>query len=168
MPQPSAAIIVLISSLPSILSKRAFSTFRILPLSGRIAWKLPVASLLGRAAGRLALDDVELALRRIALLAVGQLARQRAAVERAFAPDEIARLARRFARARRIDRLADDLSRDRRVLFEIRAELVVDDRLDDALHLGVAELRLGLAFELRVRNLDADDRGQALRGCRRR
>ena len=39
MPQPSAAIIVLISSLPSILSKRAFSTFRILPLSGRIAWK---------------------------------------------------------------------------------------------------------------------------------
>src|SRR5215216_2563799 len=38
MPQPSAAIIVLISSLPSILSKRAFSTFRILPLSGRIAW----------------------------------------------------------------------------------------------------------------------------------
>src|SRR5438552_1144765 len=38
IPQPSAAIIVLISSLPSILSKRAFSTFRILPLSGRMAW----------------------------------------------------------------------------------------------------------------------------------
>src|SRR5438309_332815 len=39
IPQPSAAIMVLISSLPSILSKRAFSTFRILPLSGRMAWK---------------------------------------------------------------------------------------------------------------------------------
>ena len=39
MPQPSAAIIVRISSLLSILSKRAFSTLRILPLSGRIAWK---------------------------------------------------------------------------------------------------------------------------------
>src|SRR5205085_355738 len=38
IPQPSAAIIVLISSLPSILSKRAFSTFRIFPLSGRMAW----------------------------------------------------------------------------------------------------------------------------------
>jgi hypothetical protein len=38
MPQPSAAIIVLISSLLSILSKRAFSTFRILPLIGRMAW----------------------------------------------------------------------------------------------------------------------------------
>ena len=34
---PSAAIIVLISSLLSILSKRARSTFRILPLIGRIA-----------------------------------------------------------------------------------------------------------------------------------
>ena len=43
----------------------------------------------------------------------------------------------------------------------IRAQLVVDDRLDDALDLGVAELGLGLAFELRLRNLDADDRGQA-------
>ena len=39
MPHPSAAIIVLISSLPSILSTRAFSTFRIFPLSGRMAWK---------------------------------------------------------------------------------------------------------------------------------
>src|SRR5581483_11367891 len=39
MPHPSAAIIVLISSLPSILSERAFSTCRILPLSGRMAWK---------------------------------------------------------------------------------------------------------------------------------
>ena len=50
----------------------------------------------------------------------------------------------------------------RRVLFEKRAELVVDDRFDDALDLGVAELGLGLAFELRLRNLDADDRRQAL------
>ena len=35
MPQPSAAIMVLISSLPDILSKRAFSTLRIFPLIGR-------------------------------------------------------------------------------------------------------------------------------------
>ena len=44
---------------------RARSTLRILPLSGKIAWKSPVASLLGAAAGALALDDVDLALRRI-------------------------------------------------------------------------------------------------------
>ncbi len=38
MPVPSAVIIVAISCDESILSKRAFSTFRILPRSGRIAW----------------------------------------------------------------------------------------------------------------------------------
>ena len=37
----------------------------------------PVAALLGRAAGRVALDEVELAAGRVALLAVGELARQR-------------------------------------------------------------------------------------------
>ena len=61
-----------------------------------------IAALLGRAAGRFALDDVDLGLRRIALLAVGQLAGQRAAVERALAAHQVARLARRLARARRI------------------------------------------------------------------
>ena len=37
-----------------------------------------------------------------------------------------------------------------------------DRRLDLALDLGVAELGLGLALELRVGQLDADDRRQAL------
>ena len=88
---------------------------------------------------------------------------RRAAVERALAADEVARLARRFARPRRVD----GLERSTRLATagfssRIRAELVVDDRLDDALDLGVAELRLGLALELRPRNLDADDGGQAL------
>src|SRR5919197_156466 len=38
MPVPSAVISVTISAEVSIFSKRAFSTFRILPRSGRIAW----------------------------------------------------------------------------------------------------------------------------------
>ena len=38
MPVPSAVIMVLISSEESILSKRAFSTLRILPLRGKTAW----------------------------------------------------------------------------------------------------------------------------------
>ena len=121
-----------------------------------------IAPLLGRPSGRLALDDVQLAERRIALLAVGQLAGQRAAVERALAADEIAGLASRFARPGGVDRLADDPPGDAGVLLEIRAELVVDDRLDDALDLGVAELGLGLPLELRMRNLDADDAGEPL------
>ena len=47
-----------------------------LPLERQDGLEPPVAPLLGRAAGRLALDDVDLALGRVALLAVGQLARQ--------------------------------------------------------------------------------------------
>ena len=39
IPQPSAVIIFFISSDFKILSSLAFSTFRILPLSGNIAWK---------------------------------------------------------------------------------------------------------------------------------
>ena len=119
-----------------------------------------IAPLLGRPACRLAFDDVELAEGRIALLAVGELAGQRAAVERAFAADQVARLARGVAGPGGIDGLADDLARDAGILFEKRAQLVVDDRLDDALDFGVAQLGLGLALELRVRDLDADDRGQ--------
>ena len=122
--------------------------------------KAPIASLLRRSPCRLALDEVELAQRRIALLAVGQLAGQRAAVERALAAHEIAGLAGRLARTGGVDRLADDAPRHGRVLFEIGAETVVDDRLDNPLHLGVPQLGLRLAFELRVRDLDADDGGQ--------
>ena len=40
MPQPNAVISVPTSAEDIILSKRAFSTFKILPLSGRIAWFL--------------------------------------------------------------------------------------------------------------------------------
>ena len=58
----------------------------------------------------------------------------------------------------------DDPLGDRRVLLQEGGELLVHQALDDALHLGVAELALGLALELRVRDLDADDRGQALAG----
>ena len=67
-----------------------------------------VAALLGRAAGRIALDEEDLGLGRVALLAVGELAGQRGDVERALAAGQLARLARRLARGRRLDDLADD------------------------------------------------------------
>jgi hypothetical protein len=107
-----------------------------------------VATLLRRPAGRFALDDVQLALRGIAFLTVGQLAWKAAAVERSLPPHEVACFARSFARARGVDRLADDPFGDRGILFEILTELVVDDRLDDALDLGVAKLRLRLALRI--------------------
>ena len=68
--------------------------------------ELPVAALLGAAAGGVALDDVDLAQRRVFLLAVGQLAGQAHAVEHALAPRHLARLARGFAGARGLDDLA--------------------------------------------------------------
>src|SRR5205823_4161705 len=91
----------------------------------------PIAPLLGRSAGRFALDDVQLAQRGVPFLAVRELAGQRAAVERALAPDQIAGLARRLARPRGVDRLADNSARHRGVFLEVGPQLVVDDRLDD-------------------------------------
>ena len=47
------------------------------------------------------------------------------------------------------------------VLFEKGHQFVVDDTFDHRPDFGVAELGLGLAFKLRFRQLDADDRAQA-------
>ena len=65
-----------------------------------------VAALLGRAAGRVALDDEELGQRRVLDRAVGELAGQGRVLERRLAAGQVARLARRVAGARGVDRLA--------------------------------------------------------------
>ena len=79
---------------------------------------LPVPALLGRAAGGVSLDQVQLAQRRVLLLAVGELAGQRGAVQGALAPDGLAGLAGGMrARAASIDLASDPLG-DRRVLLE--------------------------------------------------
>src|SRR5260221_405100 len=62
---------------------------------------LAVAALLGRAAGGIALDDEDLGLGGVALLAIGELAGQRGEVQRALSPRQLARLARRLAGRRR-------------------------------------------------------------------
>ena len=48
------------------------------------------------------------------------------------------------------------------MLLEPLGELLVRDALDERADLGVAELRLGLAFELRAAQLHGDDRREAL------
>ena len=68
-----------------------------------------VAPLLGRAAGRVALDDEDLRQRRVLDRAVGELARQARVLQRALAARQVARLARGRARLRGLDGLADDL-----------------------------------------------------------
>ena len=97
-----------ICSADSILSNRARSTLRILPRSGSTAWYSRLRPCLADAAGRVALDEEDLGLRRVPLLAVGELAGQVRDVDRALAAGELARLARGLARLRRLDDLAHD------------------------------------------------------------
>src|SRR6266511_3130032 len=110
-------------------------------------------------AGRIAFHNVQLAHRRVFLRAVGEFAGQVHRVERAFAHD-LASLAGCLSRARRFYSLADDLFGVRRVLLEVVYQLVVDERIYRAFHVGV-ELAFGLPLELRLRNLDGDHGDQA-------
>ena len=71
-----------------------------------MAWKRRSRPCLAVPPARVAFDEVELAALGIALGAVGQLAGQAAAVERALAAGEVAGLARGFAGARGVDGLA--------------------------------------------------------------
>ncbi len=71
------------------------------------------------------------------------------------------RALRAASRARRLDRLGDDALGHRRVVLEVIAQLLVDQRLDLALDVAV-ELALGLALELGLGQLDADHGDQAL------
>ncbi len=120
-----------------------------------------VARVDGGAARRVALDEVDLAALGVVRLAVGELAGEAAAGHRALAAD-LARLARRLAGARGVDRLRDDPLALGRVLVEELGELLVHRLLDEGAHPGVAELRLRLALELGLAELDGDDRGEAL------
>jgi len=143
------------------LVEAGFFDIQNLALDRKNGLEAAIAPLFCRASGRLAFHDVELAVGRVALLAVGELAGQPTAFQRTLAPHQVARLARGFARARRVDGLAENPLGNRRILLEERPEPVVDNRLDDALHFRVAQLGLRLTLELRPRNLHADDRRQA-------
>ena len=162
MPVPSAVMSVPISCEPSILSRRARSTFRILPRSGRIAWKLRSRPCLAEPPAESPSTMKSSDLRRVALLAVGELARQAGDVERALAAGHLARLARGLARGRGLDDLADDHPGLRRVLLEPARQAVADHARDDRLHLGADQLVLGLRAELGVRHLDREHAGQPL------
>src|SRR6266511_680657 len=110
-------------------------------------------------AGRIAFHNVQLAHRRVFLRAVGEFAGDFQLGERAVA-DDLASLAGCLSRARRFYSLADDLFGVRRVLLEVVYQLVVDERIYRAFHVGV-ELAFGLPLELRLRNLDGDHGDQA-------
>src|SRR5690606_40782755 len=122
-----------------------------------------VAALLGRAAGRVALDDEQLAQRRVLLLAVGELAGQAGDVERALAPGQVAGLARGLARTRGVDDLAGDGPGFVRVLLQELLQARAEGVLDHGADLGAEQVLLGLAGEVRLGRLHgpAPDRARA-------
>src|SRR5260370_10459543 len=107
-------------------------------------------------------DDVELAEGGVALRAVGELAGQCARFEQALALHQVARFASGFACTRCGQRLLDDATPVGRALLEILREAFGQGDRHVSLHLCVAQLALGLAFELRLEDLDADYGGVAL------
>ena len=91
----------------------------------------PVASLLGGAAGGIALDNVKLGEFRIALRTIGQFAGQSAAGQRAFA-NCFPRLSSGFPRPRGSKHLVENAARNRRILVEVSHQSVVSDGVHDA------------------------------------
>src|SRR5206468_5746407 len=107
-----------------------------------------VASLFGRPAGGIALDQEEFAARGVLLLAVRQLPGQAARVESPFAARQLTRLARRLPRPSGVNRLGTDLPPDRGVFLELLHQLLVDEARHRALDVAI-QFSLGLALELR-------------------
>jgi hypothetical protein len=132
-----------------------------LAAQGQDRLELAVAALLGRAAGGVALDDVDLAQRRVFFLAVGQLAGQAHAVEHAFAARHLAGLAGGFTRPRGIDDLADDDLGVGRVLEQVVGQRLANHVFHRAAHFAGHQLVLGLAAELGLGHLHAQHAAQA-------
>ena len=144
------------------LSIRAFSTLRILPRIGRIAWYCGLRPDLAEPPAE------SPSTMKISHL-VGSFDWQSVSLPGSDA-DSSRPLRRVRSRALRAAtravaawmRLADDVRGLVRVAVQPVVEVLVDDLLDEGLRLGVAQLGLRLALELRLAQLDRDDRGQTL------
>ena len=124
---------------------------------------LAVPAPLRRTAGRITLDEVQLAAGDIAAGAVAELARQTAAGKRPLSlPQERLGLEGRRPGLGGEHTLLDDRLGVLRVLLEVLGEAVTDGGIDDPLHLAVAELRLRLPLELRMGDADAHHHREAL------
>ena len=125
-----------------------------LAAQGQDRLKVAVASHLGTSACGIALDEEDFAFARVALRAVGKLARQARALQNRLAAGQVTRLACRLACAGRGKAAVEDELGDLRVLLQIVRKLLADQRVDDGSHFAVAQLGLGLAFKLRILQLD--------------
>ncbi len=121
-----------------------------------------VAPLFGRAACAVTLHNVDFALLGVAARAVGQLAGEREALQRALADDKIACLARRLARTVGRAALLEDVLRLARILLQPAPHGLGDGRRHVTAHLGVEQLELVLPLKLRLNHLDAHNGRHAL------
>jgi len=128
-----------------------------LPAKRQDRLDLPVPSLFRRASGAVALNKEDLAKAWVPFLAVGELAGKHVVVEGAFPSRQFPCLARRFSRPCRVGNFPDYIFRNRRVFLEITGEELVQKPFHKPLYLGIPELSLRLAFELRIRDFYRDD-----------
>ncbi len=150
MPVPSAVMIAWTSVFFSTRSMRAFSTLMILPRSGRMAWNIESRPLLAE-------PPAESPSTTYSSDCVGSVERQSASLP-GRPPMSVALLRRTSSRALRaaITACADETALFTTVLASAGlasnqwVQLLVADLLDERLDLGVAELGLGLALELRL------------------
>jgi len=122
--------------------------------------KAGVASLGGGAACGIALDDIQLCERRVALVAVPELVGHLAGFQSGLAPDGFTGLACRLAGAVGREGLVQDGPAHGRILLKKLLQLVGHDGVHQRAHLGVAQLGLGLALELGVGELNGNDGGE--------
>ena len=158
-----AVIRAWISLFFSILSSRARSTLRILPRIGRIAWVRGSRASTRGAAGRVALDDEQLALVGVAAASSPSACR---ACRRPTAPScggwRCGRSWPRRAPGPRRCAFLTTLLASVGFSSSHSASCSLVAFCDERAHRDVAELGLGLALELRVAQLHRDDRGEAL------
>ena len=113
------------------------------------------------AACGIALDEEDLAVLRILVRAVREFAGQGHRLERGLSSRQVARLPRGFSCSLREDRLLEDDLRDVGILLQEVGELLRHYAVRRASRLDIAELLLRLSLELRILDLDADDRRHA-------
>src|SRR3989475_10550439 len=110
------------------------------------------------------LHDEQLRIRRVPLLAVREFSREVETFQEALPSRELTGLSRGLARMRRKDRLPDADLGDLRRFQEELTELLIHDGLDDSLDLGVSEFHFRLSLELRLGDLETENRRQSLAG----
>ena len=151
------------SLLARIRSMRAFSTLRILPRMGRMAWvrgsRPPRAEPPAESPSTM---NSSHSLGSVDWQSTSLPGKPRAAEQPLAGAGHVTRLAGGDAGRGRGLRLADDVLALGRVALEPVAQAVVEDALHERLGLGVAQLGLGLTLELRLGHLDRDDGGEAL------